>query len=68
MKIKSKISEDRAKHLLIKKAREGLLSTKVRKSGNSHYVLIPIPVLDAIGLKGKTLSILLEPKRMVLVE
>ncbi|MDO8339182.1 MAG: AbrB/MazE/SpoVT family DNA-binding domain-containing protein [Candidatus Burarchaeum sp.] len=60
--------EDADRLLVANKARRGLLKTKVCKVGNSYSIRIPKPIVDALKLKGKTLSILLEPKRLVLVE
>ena len=60
--------DDAERLLLMNKAKREKMQTKVSKIGNSYSVRIPKAIVDALKLKGKVLSIRLEPGRLVLVE
>jgi antitoxin component of MazEF toxin-antitoxin module len=54
--------------LIANKARHGAFKTKISKVGNSYSARIPKPIVDAMKLKGKTLTILMENGCLVLAE
>jgi len=60
--------DDAERLLLMNKARREKMQTKVSKVGNSYSVRIPKAIVDALKLKGKVLTISIEPKRLILNE